>query len=70
MAEKSTGSEKRGRPRSDNAAHKTLAGVRVTELQLSEYRKAAEDADKPMAAWVKDALESALNSSDEREDAK
>jgi len=60
MKEGRSNKRSRGRPPSDDPAKKTLAGVRVTEAQLEGYRQAARKENKPVAAWVRETLEQAL----------
>jgi hypothetical protein len=52
--------KKRGRPVIENGNKARLPSVRITHEELAAYTKAAEDAGKSFAQWVRDALQAAL----------
>lgn len=49
----------KGRPPVDKPSNKSLAGVRVTEEQIDNYKKAAERDKKTLSCWVREILDRA-----------
>jgi len=50
-----------GRPKLDNPASKSLAGVRITPDQLTNYKRKAKKANQKFSEWVRAVLDKALH---------
>jgi len=50
-----------GRPKIDNPASMSLAGVRITPKQLENYKRKAKKAKLTFSEWIRAVLDKALH---------